>query len=289
MARSDRSLFVPSGSKVRLPLQVKWLFDTGEKLRGANGCEISIWELRHESDDRVLSDWARHFRGHYCADNKIDILRDGTGHSRSEYLNALKFPDTAVAPGPSIRAGDFAEILIADYVEYLLGFWVPRTRYADKTVRNESTKGSDVIGFKVVSAGRESADDMLLVFEIKAKLSGDSPSGRLQDAVDDSAKDLRRRAESLNAIKQRLVAEGGSHSLGQAKRVARFQDVVARPYKEQFGAAAVISSDVFDRNIIKLTGVGGHPAKGGVQLLVVHGVNLMSLVHELYKRAADEA
>ncbi|MBN8229473.1 hypothetical protein JYK02_18335 [Corallococcus macrosporus] len=274
---------------MRPPLQVRWLFDTGEKLQGANGCEISVWELRHENDDGVLSDWARHFRSHYCADNKIDILRDGTGHSRGEYLNTLKFPDPAVAPGPSIRAGDFAEILIADYVEYLLGFWVPRTRYADKMVRNESPKGSDVVGFKVVSAGRESVDDLLLVFEIKARLSSDSPSSRLQDAVDDSAKDLRRRAESLNAIKQRLVAEGGSLSLSQAKRVARFQDLVARPYKEKFGAAAVISSDAFDRNVIRLTDVAAHPARANVQLLVVHGVNLMSLVHELYRRAADEA
>jgi hypothetical protein len=119
-------------------------------------------------------------------------------------LNKIKFPDPQEPPGPSIRSGDFGEILIADFLEYILGFWVPRTRYSDKDIRNESSKGSDVIGFKFLVDGSESPEDILFIFEAKAQFSGNSPNPRLQEAIDDSRKDQRRKAESLNAIKQRL-------------------------------------------------------------------------------------
>ena len=58
----------------------------------------------------VTSNWAKHFRNHYCFDTEIDIFRDGTGYSREEYLNNLKFPTSNRGFGPGIRAGDFGEI-----------------------------------------------------------------------------------------------------------------------------------------------------------------------------------
>ena len=118
----------------------KWLVDTGERLKTAGGKEVEVWEFRHEKNEAVLTAWAKHFRNHYCIDSKIDYWRRWYKCSRAEYLNNIKFPDPNDAPGPSIRAGDFGEVLVADFLEYLLGYWVPRTRYGDKTIRNESTK-----------------------------------------------------------------------------------------------------------------------------------------------------
>lgn len=181
---------------------LRWLVDTGDILTTTDGAQVKIFEFNHEDDEEVLSSWARHFRNHYCDDQKIDLLRNGTGYSRAEYLNALKFPDQGRL-GASIRSGDFAEILISDYVEYVLDYWVPRTRYEDKAVRNESTKGVDIIGFKFVGEDPDPADT-LLTFEAKAKLTG-SAANRLQDAINDSAKDQIRKALSLNAIKQRFI------------------------------------------------------------------------------------
>jgi len=77
------------------------------------------------------------------------LLRKGTPHSRAEYLLQLKFPDASKSPGPSIRSGDFTEMLIADYVGIPFGLLGPRTRYDDKTIRNESKKGSDRPRFSV--------------------------------------------------------------------------------------------------------------------------------------------
>jgi hypothetical protein len=101
------------------PSHIQWLTDTGKRLSTADGKEIEVWEFRHQNDISILSEWAVHFRNQYCSDKQIDSLRSGTGKSRAQYLNDIKFPDAKATPGPSIRSGDFAEILIADYLEYI--------------------------------------------------------------------------------------------------------------------------------------------------------------------------
>lgn len=265
---------------------LKWLFDAGERLNTANGKEVEVWEFRHKKDDVVLSAWAKHFRNHYCLDKEIDYWRRGYKYSRSEYLNTIKFPHSNDAPGPSIRAGDFGEVLVADFLEYLLDYWVPRTRYGDKTIRNESTKGSDIIGFHIVEDGKASLKDRLAIFEAKAQFSGKKAKARLQDAVDGSAKDIVRKAESLNAIKQRLH---GRNELDDAEKIERFQNEVDHPYKEVYGAVALFENRLFDIGLTSSTDSSTHPHSGNLGLIVIKGDQMMALVHDLYRRAADEA
>ena len=265
---------------------LEWLLDTGERLTTADGKTVQVWEFRHENDDAILTSWARHFRNHYCLDTEIDSLRKGYAHSRGEYLRQIKFPDASSPPGPSIRAGDFAEILVADYIEYVLQYWVPRTRWNCKTVRNESAKGCDIMGFNVLDDEVDSPKDALAIFEVKAQFTGARARGRLQEAVDGSAKDPIRKAESLNAIKQRLLDK---KQLQDAQRVERFQNIEDRPFKEVSGAVALLSTSVVDAKSIVATKANGHPNAKNLILLVIHGNDMMKLVHELYTRAADEA
>jgi hypothetical protein len=269
------------------PEHLKWLVDTGERLTTADEKTVEVWEFRHQPDEAVLSAWAKHFRNHYCSDDQIDELIENTEFkTHADYLVKIKFPDEKKSPGPSIRAGDFGEILIADFLEYILGFHVPRTRYIDRTVRNESTKGCDIIGFRFVEDGKWSRGDALAIFEVKAQFSGTKPSPRLQDAVDGSINDLNRRAESLNAIRQRFLDVNDKEA---AKRVNRFQNPPDNPYKELYGAAALFAIDLFDCASIATTIVSGHPRNDRLKLIVVRGVAMMDLVHKLYQRAANEA
>ena len=265
---------------------IKWLVNTGEQLKTVDGKDVEVWEFQHQDDDDVLSAWAKHFRNHYCFDSEIDYWRKGYKYSRSEYLNSIKFPDPKSAPGPSIRAGDFGEVLVADFLEYLLGYWVPRTRYGDKTIRNESTKGSDIIGFHIVKNGKASSKDRLAIFEAKAQFSGKKPNARLQDAVDGSVKDIARKAESLNAIKQRLH---GRNELDDAEKIERFQNEVDYPYKEVYGAVALFENPLFDSGLTSSTDSRSHPHSSDLALVVIKGDQMMALVHELYRRSADEA
>lgn len=271
---------------------IRWLVDTGERLKTVDGKEIEVWEFRHEKDEVVLSAWAKHFRNHYCLDTEIDFLRGK--RSRSDYLTNIKFPRKTSKLGPGIRAGDFGEILVSDYLQWLLDYWVPRVRWSSKAISDESPKGSDVIGFRF---HKKDGDASMFVFESKTKFCA-SKINRLQHAINDSAKDHIRIDESLNFIKQKLFEK---QEIEQALRIERFQSPVDEPYETTYGAAAIISDECFDADELaaadcrkipksaKSKEVFPHPNGDNLVLLVIKGPGLMDLVHELYRRAADEA
>jgi hypothetical protein len=249
-----------------------------------------VFELKIDSKNTLaLQEWARHFRENYCLDAQIDRLRQGTKKSRSEYLIDLVFPDKSDDFGPATRSGDFAEILLADFLESHLDFWIPRVRYDDKLVRNESPKGTDVLGFKFASSdiSKPSKNDVLIALEAKAQMSGGKATPRLQNAVDHSNKDVFRIAESLNAMKRRLLSRNDEQG---ATRVERFQNGIEVPFIRKSGAAAVLCSSVFDETHISLTtDCSGHENSKNLVLVVVHAADLMGFVHAFYARAADEA
>lgn len=261
-----------------------WLEQT-DTYTSACGQAISVFALKYDAlDVKVMSEWARHFRNHYCLDKHLQFIKNPM-MSNSEYLTSEKFPSRSIAPGPSIRAGDFAEILISDYLQYLRDYHVPRTRYDRKAIANESTKGSDVIAFKK-APNVISDNDELLIYEVKAKATENSKNNVLQDAIDHSIKDELRIAESLNAMKQRLYDRDDFNGM---ELVERFQREPDYPCKRRYGAAAVCTSTSVDEDIVSTSICSNHPNADKLELLVVSADQLMNLVHELYRRAADEA
>ena len=264
---------------------LKWLVDTGKRLTTVDGKTVEVWEFRHLKDEVALSAWAKHFRNHYCLDTEIDTLKP-KHYTRSQYLTSMKFPDSSAGLGPSIRAGDFGEILVADYLQFLLGYWVPRLRWDCKDIRNSSGKGCDIMGFKILNDRKWSREDMLAIIEAKAQFSGSKAKPRLKDAVDGSAKDDLRKAESLNYYKQRLFEK---KLKADVTKIERFQNPEDFPYKEIYGAVALFSSSLFDEQEISKTDASGHPYSRELTLLVIRGEAMMNLVHELYRRSANEA
>lgn len=264
----------------------EWLVEEKEEnITTTDGKPIKVFSFNYNStDDETMSDWAKHFRNHYCPDEKIDLLRKGTGLSKKDYLLTLKFPAQTGTPGPSVRSGDFSEILISDYLEYILNYWVPRTRYSNKINRNSSPMGSDIIGFKLFDSN-ETNKDILTIIEAKASYTN-TTENRLQKAIDDSRKDNVRIAESLNAMKQRYIE---TNNIENAKKVERFENISDRPYTMFYGAAALFSNEVYDEKILRTSDTSNHVDIPHLMLIVVKGDNMMNLVHELYRRAADEA
>ncbi|TCS67193.1 uncharacterized protein DUF1837 [Primorskyibacter sedentarius] len=242
--------------------------------------------LSPQDDAEILSNWARHFREHYIDDADLSFMAGGTGLSHADYLRTTLLPDAKVAPGPSLRSGDFGEIIVADFIEYFLGYWCPRElRYQDRWNRNDSTKGCDVIGFKFANEDNPDPSDELFIFETKSGMSA-TASHRLQNAVDDSIKDRLREGMSLNAIKRRFFDRG---EIGDARKVERFQNQADRPFRRINGAAAILDDAVFDEIDLAATDGAAHFNHANLRLLVIRGPSLMKLVHALYERAADEA
>ncbi|ANY85811.1 hypothetical protein [Pseudomonas putida] len=268
------------------PSHLDWLSDTGERKTTTCGRNIEIWALDPEDDAAVLSAWAKYFRQHYITDADLPVMVDGTGLTKADYLRTILLPDAKTTPGPSLRSGDFGEILVADYIEFVLGYWCPRElRYQDRWNRNDSTKGCDVIGFRFAVDGQVSPTDELFIFESKSGMTK-TEAHRLQDAIDDSIKDKLREGMSLNAIKRRFIDRG---ALADADRVKRFQNQADRPFRRINGAAAILDDDVFAQTDLTAADASAHPNAGNLRLIVIRGPSLMKLVHALYERAADEA
>lgn len=252
------------------------------RLTTKEGRFIDVWEFDVSTDEAVLDAWALNFRQQYCSDEELPILMDGTGMTVEEYLNSHVFPHKSIPPGPSVRSGDFAEFLISDYLEYILGYWVPREKYSDKASKDESVKGVDVLGFRVQDSSKPTQEDALIAFEVKASLSGTKYNAQLQSAVDDGSKDLYlRQGFTLNATKRRLARAGKSVEVA---KISRFQNIIDNPYSYCSGAVAVLSHSAYDTNKLSETVASGHSNQANLELLVIRADLLMELVHKLYER-----
>lgn len=267
-----------------MSLHTDWLKKTNIKLQTADGKPVEVWEFNHTTDEAMLSQWASHFRQQYIADIYIDPSRDSL--SRKNYLLNHIFPETGKGLKSAIRAGDFAEILVADFLEFLENYMVPRYRYDEKPTRNSSTQGSDVLAIKILNPDKVSKNDELLVVEVKANLSEGKKKNYLQVAVNHSSKDPKRSAEALNAIKRRWIKEKNEEGV---KTITRFQNFDDNPYIASYGATAVLNTMHFYENEISSVSTEQHPNKDNLRLIVITGKDMMKLVHELYERAANEA
>lgn len=266
---------------------IAWLKKLPKNLKTSDGKPVEVWEFDHQKDEEILSKWAKHFRNHYCWDTQIEELSSGYGKSKKDYLRDIKLPDD-ISPGlgPATRAGDFAEIMVADYLQYKLNFEVPRVRYINKVIKNESSKGCDTIGFKIIGDGSTPDEDILAIYETKAQFSGTKAKAKLDEAITGSIKDELRMAESLNYIRQQLEYQ---QKKDESLRVKRFQNPVDHPYKQIYGAAAFFCCHVFDQDEISKTKSSLHPHSDNLSLIVISGKDMMDLVHSLYERAMNEA
>ena len=208
-----------------------------------------------------------------------------------EYLKTYVFPSRTQGLGPSVRSADFAEILVADYFQFLANWLVPRIRYRFKAIPDESTKGTDILAFQLAGGtnlAKEvySANDVMLCVEVKAQFSGSAAPSKLQEAIDHSAKDQYRKGLSLNAMHQRLRQIG---DLAGVQLVTRFQNPTDHPYLSRSAATAFYCESVFKEEVVSTASTAQHPESGTLVLFVFKGQEMMKLVHRLYEVAANEA
>ncbi|HEY1037734.1 MAG TPA: Hachiman antiphage defense system protein HamA [Candidatus Paceibacterota bacterium] len=260
------------------PSHCSWFENAHRTLRTADGKDVPIINFNHQQDEAILTEWALHLRRHYSSDADLEAASTSMGMSRSDYLRDIKFPNNT-PPGPSIRSGDFSEILVADYIQFLLNYDVPRTRYDRKATPNSSTQGTDILAFKF-SAENIPANDELITCEIKGSLR--TASNSLQDAIDDSKKDFETRLPiALNATLQRLKDRGETESI---RTVERFMNKTSNPYKQITGAFLVCSNGPWADEMVTESDSSGHPSLNTF-FMVFTGVDLMDLANTLYEKA----
>ncbi len=249
------------------------------------GGQVEVWKFDYEYDKEAFDEWANHFRNQYCKDKDIDHLKRPTGKNREDYLLGFKFPDKIKKPGVMTRSGDFAEILVDDFLEYVEKYWTPRTRYDRRVNKDISTPGSDVIAIKIRNDSHGNPQDELLVFEVKGRIA--SKTNDLNKAICGSCEDPLRIAESLNAMSTRFHCEG---DLVSEDKIVRIQQMINIQRKScSYGAALVCSTELYNSGLISNADVSVHPQGINLRLLMIKAKDLKTIVHSLYSWAAHEA
>ena len=245
--------------------------------------QIEIFHLDIQDDPEIFEDWAKQFRRNYCSDDELFEMIGLMKISPKEYLEKFKLPsDSGI--GLSTMSGEFGEILVSDYLQYIEEYVVPRTRYDSKVNKDTSTQGSDVLGYKQDSSNV--LNDEVIVVEVKSSASNSSSSkakNKHQEAINHSDKDFERFSTSIVASYLRLKNSNSD----QVNVVERFLNITDKPFNVIYGAVAVYSNQSYDIDVIKTVVSKKHRDFQKLRLLVIHSDELMKFIRELYSKASE--
>ena len=243
---------------------------------------LNCYRLSYEIDDNILDNWALHIRRHYVPDNELEEDAALNDLSVQEYLRQFVIPQKGEPFGPTARSNDISEILFADLFEFVLNYEVPRCKQYNRSGKNESEHGTDIIAYKFFSEGKSPhKNDELVAIEVKALLSSGEASKVIKDAVADSKKDEDRVSHTLNYYRKKLRFMGKST---EAADMARFQQKTEFPYKTSYVGAAVSSLPTIEKKVI--IGIKGADLelKTDQSVFYIHGADLMTLTHQVFER-----
>lgn len=263
-----------------------FMFD--KSIYSRNGDEIQVFSLNKELlDDNSLNTWASGLRDNYVEENLLESLVKGTGLTRKEFLEKNIFPNYQDRLGASTMSGEFGEILVYDYINFVLGYYITRTRYLEKVNPNIPVPGSDVIGYKVKNIDRPSESDNLIVSEVKTRSNKTGNKNKsceetVKGAIEHSIKDRVRIGESLNAEKRRLINRS---KFEEAKIVERFQNKTDNPFTLNFFAVAVLDNELYSEQVVLDVVNSQHEIIKSTNVLIIYSKELKLFLRDLYRRA----
>lgn len=196
-----------------------------------------------ECSDAIMADWALHVRRHYIFDEKLRSVVRRRSVAVEEYLRASVIPDKR-----ETMSGDFGEMLIADLLECIENYSVPRYKHCDRLDKNQSEHGTDVIGYRVSDPRSNDPKDELIVVEVKALTSSGYIKGVVNKAKKDSKKD---RVDLSMMEKSRLgmtldYLEWRSYDYGDSATAVimqRFLKAAEFPCVIRYGIGAIAATD----------------------------------------------
>lgn len=263
-----------------------FIFD--KSILTSSGEEIQVYKLNSELlDDNSLNNWALGLRDNYVEEILLESLVRGTGLTQKEFLEKNIFPNHQNKLGASTMSGEFGEILVYDYLNFVLKHYITRTRYLEKVNPDMPVSGSDVIGYKVENINKPSKSDHLIVAEVKTRSSkvgnkNMSCEKTVKDAIEHSIKDRVRIGESLNAEKRRLLNRSRND---EAKIVERFQNKTDNPFTLDFFAVAVLDNELYSDQVVLDVVNSQHENIKSTNILIIHSKELKLFLRDLYRRA----
>lgn len=262
------------------PSYIDWIIEeTGITIK--NGIPIKCYKIDYKDDDTVIDEWALHIRRNYIEDE--DLLSDAmiNGMSIEQYLHDYVIPQRNEDFGPTARSGDITEILVSDLLEFIFGYSVPRYKQKNRSGKNNSEHGTDVIAYKYFNGyDSPSEKDELIATEVKAVLTS-TGYGPLGNAIKESKKDEQRLARTIDYCRKRLKELG---RVEESSEIARFLLKPDNNYKLAYAAAGISSRETVDQ-VIQLSASGEELQISSKQkIFFIHGKTLMDLTHKIYER-----
>lgn len=262
------------------PKYIKWIVEeTGVTLE--NNTPVKCYRINYKINEEVLDDWALHIRRQYESDEEVLEGSKLNDMSVEDYLRKYIIPQREDDLGPTARASDITEILIADLLEFIFDYTVPRCKQRNRSGKCNSEHGTDVIAYRFSQNDKKpDSRDELIAAEVKAQLTSTNYTA-IEKAINDSKKDEHRLARTINYYRKQLRMLG---KISDANEITRFLIKSENDYQITYVAAGISSSDQIDRSI-KLSIAGDKLIINSNQkVLYVHGKDLMNLTHQIYER-----
>lgn len=262
------------------PKYINWIINEAGVVLKEN-TPIECYKIDYTADEELLDDWALHIRRNYIEDDML--LDDATinGMTVEQYLKEFIIPQKGEPFGATARSGDIGEIIISDLLEFILEYSVPRYKMKNRSGKNNSQQGTDIIAYKFCRADRTpSENDELVAAEVKCKLTKTDYSV-LEDAIKHSGKDTHRLARSVDYCRKRLRELG---HVAEMQEIVRFLNKTEKNYKVTYVAAGINSCESVDSPIELSVLDNQLGIKSGQKIFFIHGRKLMDLTHNLFER-----
>ena len=246
-----------------------------------NNIPIECYKIDYVDDESILDDWALHIRRNYIEDEQLKEDADVNAMTIEDYLHDIVIPQKGESLGATARSADITEILISDLLEFVYNYSVPRYKLKNRSGKNNSQQGTDVIAYKYINEDNTPNEkDELVAAEVKATLSKTEYTP-IKDAIIDSKKDEHRLARTVDYCRKRLKELG---KIEESEKVKRFLFKPDNNYQIKYVAAGVSSRENVD-DVIELDFSDEDiKIRTNEMIFYVHGKKLMDLAHNIYER-----
>lgn len=262
------------------PQYIDWIVEeTGIVIK--DNIPLKCYKIDYKYDESILDDWALHIRRNYIEDDELKEDADDNRMTVEQYLRNYIIPQKGEELGSTVRSADITETLISDLLEFVHQYSVPRYKLRNRSGKNNSQQGTDVIAYKYQNEDRTPNNkDELVAVEVKARLSN-AEYTPIKDAIIDSRKDEHRLARSVDYCRKRLKELG---KVTESEEVKRFLFKPDNNYRITYVAAGVSSRENVD-DFIELNFSGEElKIRNNELIFYVHGKKLMELTHNIYER-----
>lgn len=240
--------------------------------------EIALFVFKKEDVDKITSDLSGVLTECYIDAEKLEKLAEMNELSISEQLSEI-LPDNN-----TMKSGDFGEIFSRQFLQEYEGGSFPVYRWRNRSSRNDTVRGTDLIG--ILNVGdKPHEDDCLILCEAKSR-SRSVKKQVVLDAFNGVKNDYASRmANSLVFCQARLLADGDVES---AQKLARFRNPHKNPYKKKLVASVVHRSSTWkDEFIDELPREHGMDAE--LKVVIFNVEDLHEVIDEIYLSAIEEA